>query len=84
MGRWTGAAVLIAVLALAGCTSRHRVPLEAKGCADECATTRSSCLAACAKGTGRAEVLENVRESLCGKRCGEDYERCVLACPGVE
>ena len=80
----TACALLLITLLLAACASRHRVPRTAAACAQECAAARSACLKSCAESTGHLEILEEVRESLCGKRCNEDFDRCMFACPGVQ
>lgn len=76
------AATLLAVVA-SGCTEYHRVPLAVAPCADACAAAKSSCVINCAESVGRVAILDGLRESLCDKHCDEDFDRCMLDCPGV-
>ncbi len=80
---WGLLVLVLAPLAI-GCATHRRVPREAASCASACITTRSECVERCAVNTGKLQILEDVRESLCGKRCGEDFDHCMLTCPGVQ
>lgn len=74
---------LLVALLLAGplaCTRRVTVPREKTSCTSVCGGTQAGCLAHCAEDKGNPEVLEDIRASLCEKRCNEDHEKCMLAC----
>jgi hypothetical protein len=77
-----GAALALALLS-ESCTTHYTVPQSAEPCAKTCQTTLQQCLTSCAESTGHPEIVEDVREHLCTKRCREAYETCVPACPGV-
>lgn len=74
------AAALGLVLLVGGCTQRLTVPREKQACAGECSREQSGCIGGCATDRGNPEVLEDIRGSLCEKRCREGYESCMLAC----
>jgi hypothetical protein len=74
------------LIAVAGpsCTTRYRVPQTAIPCANACKAAQQRCQAGCGNDTGRPQVVEDVREHLCTQRCTQEFEECMLACPGVE
>ena len=73
-------AAIAAVLLLASCTQHRTISKDKQPCAAECAQSQNSCVSGCAVDKGNPEVLEDVRGSLCEKRCKEGYEDCMLAC----
>ena len=79
--RWLAVFALISAALAAGCTTHYRIPKEAQACTDRCAATRGACFDDCGKSRGNMQPLEDLREGLCGKRCGEDYDSCMVACP---
>ncbi len=87
MAPWRGGLLGLALLGAAvmsSCTTRHRVPAQAAGCAGDCGDSRAACLRSCSERSGPVAALEGVRENLCDKRCTQDYQTCMLACPGVD
>jgi hypothetical protein len=76
-------AVLVAASLLPACTTHVRVPRSAVPCADACDERLATCRSDCARSRGNPQVIEDVRESLCGKRCEQEHEDCVFACPGM-
>jgi hypothetical protein len=75
-----GFLVLLVLLAAAGCTRHYNVPKSKQPCADECTRIQASCTAHCGENKGNPAVLEDVRGSLCEKRCKEDDDKCMLTC----
>lgn len=73
-------AIGAAIVALGGCTQRVTIPRDKQACASECARDQNACVGNCDEDKGNPEVLEDVRASLCEKRCKEGYENCMLAC----
>ena len=75
----TFAALTFLVLA-AGCTQHYTIPKDKQPCADLCTQAQASCTSHCAENKGNPQVLEDVRGSLCEKRCKESYDDCMLKC----
>ena len=75
-----GAAALSLLLVAAGCTQHYTVPKDKQPCAADCSQAQSSCVTLCADPKQSVQVLEDVRGSLCDKRCKEGYDNCMLAC----
>lgn len=73
-------AACAALLVLGGCTQRITVPRDKQACAGECAREQNGCVSGCDDDKGNPAVLEDIRGSLCEKRCKEGYENCMLAC----
>lgn len=74
------AATAFLILGVAGCTQHKTIPKEKQGCAAECTREQNHCVSGCSEDKGNPAVLEDIRGSLCEKRCKEGYEDCVLAC----
>jgi len=75
-----GTFAAVFLLASAGCTQHRTIPKEKQPCADACTQAQASCSGQCAVSKGNPQVLEDVRGSLCDKRCKESYDDCMLKC----
>ena len=80
MGRIVAGCALLLLAAGSGCTQRYTVPKDKQPCATACTQSQSACVNRCAVPKQDVQVLEDVRGSLCEKRCKEEYEGCVKAC----
>jgi len=81
MRRALGGSLFFLLLAVSGgCTQHYTVPKEKQPCANACTQSQSDCVNRCAVPKQDVQVLEDVRGSLCEKRCKEGYESCVKAC----
>ena len=74
------AGCLLLFFSAAGCTTRYTVPKEKEPCVTACTQEQSACVNRCAVPKQDVQVLEDVRGSLCEKRCKESYESCAKAC----
>ena len=77
IGLWAALALL---LLAGGCTQHRTIPKDKQPCANACGQAQTSCETRCAQPKQDVQVLEDVRGSLCEKRCREDYETCMNAC----
>ena len=75
---WAASALLL--LLAGGCTQHYTVSKDKKPCAADCSQAQSACVGRCGETKQNVQVLEDVRDSLCEKRCKEGYENCMLAC----
>jgi len=74
------AVVLLLLFAAAGCTQHRTITKDKQLCATNCGQTQTGCMTRCADPKQNVQVLEDIRGSLCEKRCREDYDKCMVAC----
>ena len=74
------AGCVLLLFSAAGCTQHYKISKEQQPCVTACTQSQSGCVNRCAEPKQDVQVLEDVRGSLCEKRCKEEYENCVKAC----
>ena len=78
--RRTARLAALLLLLGAGCTQKYTITKDKQPCAQNCTAVQTGCTTRCAEPKQDVQVLEDIRGSLCEKRCKEDYEQCMLNC----